>query len=350
MKAFDTTTLGGRIATARRARKLTQTDLAKLVGITQSSVALLESGSSKSSHNAIELAEALRVPVDWLINGEGPAPFADTSGSSTHNDSGESIVLTAQKSLGSFAERMTFLREERQLTQAQLAAKSGLSQATIGNLETGRNKGTKKILELAKALHITPEWLINGGNLAQAKAAFFRKDMGVLSAEETSSQHLKGLISRAEMAPVAEEGSEHLLGKPTPLPSRKLPIISWMNEALSTPNETHLSHQTEGWFLSPFEHSPQAFWMRICFDVMEPIYLENDLILVDPTATPNNNDDVVVRDARGNTGFGRLRRTLSERYLETFNPKYPDRMHRLEESTVIVGTVTGLVRQRRAMA
>jgi len=350
MKAFDTTTLGGRIATARRARKLTQTDLAKLVGITQSSIALLESGSSKSSHNAIELAEALKVPVDWLVNGEGPAPFADTSGSSTHNDSGESIVLTAQKSLGSFAERLTFLREERQLTQAQLAAKSGLSQATIGNLETERNKGTKKILELANALHITPEWLIHGGNLAQAKGAFFRKDMGVLPAEDTGPEYLKGLFSSAKMAPVVEGDPEPQPGIPLPPQPRKLPIISWANEALSTPNETHLNHQAESWFLSPFEHSPQAFWMKICFDQMEPNYLEGDLILVDPTITPNNSDDVVVRNARGITDFGRLCLTPSAKYLEIFNPKYPDRMHRLEESTVIVGTVTGLVRQRRAMA
>ncbi len=350
MKAFDTTTLGGRIATARRARKLTQSDLARLVGITQSSIALLESGSSKSSHNALELAQALKVPADWLINGEGPAPFADTSGAATLNESSETIVLSTQKSLDTFAERLIFLREERQLTQAQLAAKSGLSQATIGNLETGRNKGTKKILELANALQITPEWLIHGGNLAQAKGAFFRKDMQALPAQEVGPQYLMGLISSAQMAPVIEDESQTQPGIQLPPPPRKLPIISWVNDALSRPEETHLSHETEGWFLSPFEHSPQAFWMRICFDDMEPNYLLNDLILVDPAVTPNNNDDVIIRDARDITGFGCLRETSRGKYLETFNPKYPDRMHRLDEGALIVGTVTGLIRQRRATA
>lgn len=350
MKAFDTTTLGGRIATARRARKLTQTDLANLVGINQSSIALLESGSSKSSHNAVELAQALMVPIDWLINGEGPDPFADKGEGATQTESGESIVLTTEKTLASFAERLTFLREERQLTQAQLAVKSGLSQATIGNLETGRNKGTKKILELANALHITPEWLIHGGNLAQAKGAFFRKDMGVLPAEETGPQHLLGLISRAPMAPVVEDEPETQPGIPIPPPAQELPIISWENEALSTPLEAHLKHQAKDWFLSPFEHSPHAFWMRVWFDQMEPHYLEGDLILVDPTITPNNNDDVVVRDAKGITNFGRFCKTPSSKYLEIFNPKYPEKMLRLHESTVTVGTVLGLVRARRAMA
>lgn len=350
MKAFDTTTLGGRIATARRARKLTQTDLADLVGINQSSIALLESGSSKSSHNALELAQALMVPIDWLINGEGPDPFADKGEGATQTESGECIVLTTEKTLASFAERLTFLREERQLTQAQLAVKSGLSQATIGNLETGRNKGTKKILELANALQITPEWLIHGGNLAQAKGAFFRKDLGVLPAEETGSQHLLGLISRAIMAPVVEDEPETQAGIPIPPPARELPIISWENEALSTPLEAHLQHQDKDWFLSPFEHSPKAFWMRVCFDQMEPHYLVGDLILVDPTVTPNNNDDVVVRNARDITDFGRLCQTPSAKYLEIFNPKYPEKMLRLDENTVTVGTVMGLVRQRRAMA
>ena len=350
MKAFDTTTLGGRIATACRARKLTQTDLANLVGINQSSIALLESGSSKSSHNAVVLAQALMVPIDWLINGEGPDPFADKGEGATQTESGESIVLTTEKTLASFAERLTFLREERQLTQAQLAVKSGLSQATIGNLETGRNKGTKKILELANALQITPEWLIHGGNLAQAKGAFFRKDMGVLPAEETGPQHLLSLISRTQMAPVVEDEPETQAGIPTPPPARKLPIISWENEALSTPLEAHLKNQAKDWFLSPFEHSPQAFWMRVCFDQMEPYYFEGDLILVDPTITPNNNDDVVARNAKGITNFGRLCKTPSAKYLEIINPKYPEKMIRLDEHTVTVGTVMGLVRPRRAMA
>lgn len=350
MKAFDTTTLGGRIATARRARKLTQADLAKLAGINQSSVALLESGSSKTSHNAVELAQALQVPVEWLLNGEASALSSDARDSEIHEESHDGITITTPKSLDSFAERLAFLREERQLTQAQLAAKSGLSQATIGNLETGRNKGTKKILELAKALHITPEWLIQGGNLNQAKGAYLRQDMGVLSAEENGRQQLISMLSGAIMAPEVEDEPAlqvHIQSSP---PSRLLPIISWINEALSSPSEAYLSHETEGWFLSPFEHSPEAFWMKISFDVMEPAYLHNDLILVDPAVSPQNNDDVVIRDARGIAGFGRLRQTLSERYLETLNPKYPDRMHRLDESVLIVGTVTGLVRQRRAMA
>lgn len=354
MKAFDTTTLGGRIATARMARKLTQAELAKLAGINQSSVALLESGSSKTSHNAVELAQALQVPVEWLLNGEASALSSDARDSESHEESHEEshdgIVITTPKSLDSFAERLAFLRDEHQLTQAQLAAKSGLSQATIGNLETGRNKGTKKILELAKALKITPEWLIQGGNLNQAKGAYLRKEMNVLSQEENRRAVLANLLNNAIMAPEVEDEPALQAHKTSSSPSRILPIISWCNEALSTPREAHLSDKTLGEFMSPFEQSPEAFWMKISDDVMEPAYLHDDLILVDPVITHQNNDDVVILDARDNSGFGRLRKTLSGTYLETFNPKYPNRMRLLDESVLIVGTVIGLVRQFRAMA
>ena len=292
--------------------------------------------------------------MEWLLSGEG---FEKASAQEVHEvdskgkaENHENMSLTTNNALDSFASRLTFLREERRFTQAQLAAKSGLSQATIGNLETGRNKGTKKILELAKALHITPEWLIQGGNLNQAKAAVLRKDIGFLSAAEKRKQQLESLLSGAIVMPEIKDECAQQSGTPYPKPARILPIISWVDEALGTPGEVYLSLENEGTFLSPFEQSPQAFWMRISFDVMEPEYLHNDLILIDPAVTPQSNDDVVILDARGIAGFGRLRQTLSDRFLETFNPKYPDRMHRLDESVLIVGTVTGLVRQRRAMA
>lgn len=350
MKPFDTTTLGGRIAIARKARRLTQADLAKLAGITQSSVALLENGSSKTSHNAVELAQALEVPVEWLLNGEGAVDACAEKDSPIPDAGYVDISRATHKSLDTLAARLTFLREQHRLSQAQLAAKTGLSQATIGNLETGRNKGTKKILELAKALHIRPEWLIQGGDLNQAKAAFLRKDLWLLPAEETKRQQFEKLLSGALVMPEGEDKTAQSSREPALKPPRILPIISWIDKALVTPGKAHLSHSNEGTFLSPFQHSLQAFWMRISFDVMEPEYFQNDLILVDPAVTPQSNDDVVILDDSGTAGFGRLRLTLSERYLETLNPKYPDRMHRTDDKTLIVGTVTALLRQRRAMA
>lgn len=58
-----------------------------------------------------------------------------------------------------FAERLKATREEQELSQVQLALRSGVSQSTIANIESGRNQGTKHILAIARALDVRPQWL-----------------------------------------------------------------------------------------------------------------------------------------------------------------------------------------------
>ena len=61
-----------------------------------------------------------------------------------------------------FGERLTKLRESKNLSQAKLAQMAGVPQSTIAQIETGRNKSTKRIIELAEALDTTPNYLLNG--------------------------------------------------------------------------------------------------------------------------------------------------------------------------------------------
>ncbi|MDD2162541.1 XRE family transcriptional regulator [Pseudomonas sp. MIL19] len=354
MKPLNTDSLAGRIALARRARNLTQAELAKRAGMTQSSIALLENATTAASHSSLAIAQALQVPVEWLLNGGDleatlAAQTTEASGSNLGSGSVQTLPML-NRPLNTFSQRLIFRREQCGLTQAQLAKKSGLSQATIGNLETGRNKGTKKILELANALNITPEWLANGGDLSLANATALRRGLGILSKEEQREHDMKRLLSMATLMPEQETAQVETPAAPIVQPLQMLPIISWLDPALKTPQDTYLSSSAEGHFRTPFEQSKQAFWMRVSFDVMEPEYLENDLILVDPTVSPQSTDDIVILDAQGRPGFGRLSKTLSGQYIETLNPKYPDRMHPIEDATLIVGTVIASIRQRRAKA
>ena len=59
-------------------------------------------------------------------------------------------------------ERLKHARKEAFLTQAQLSDKSGLSQSTIAQIESGRNSGTRFADKLAKALGVSLEWLLTG--------------------------------------------------------------------------------------------------------------------------------------------------------------------------------------------
>ena len=52
------------------------------------------------------------------------------------------------------------LRKWRDMTQAQLATRTGLAQGYLSDLESGRRKGAKESMDLiAKALEIDPSWL-----------------------------------------------------------------------------------------------------------------------------------------------------------------------------------------------
>lgn len=67
-------TVGLRIRHARKVRKLTQPQLAKDVGIKQSSLSELETGETKevSGPTLIKLSKALEVRAEWLMTGEEP--------------------------------------------------------------------------------------------------------------------------------------------------------------------------------------------------------------------------------------------------------------------------------------
>lgn len=59
------------------------------------------------------------------------------------------------------AERLQHARDLKGWSQAQLAAASGLSQSTIGNIEAGTRKAKGSLPEIAKALGVNHDWLAN---------------------------------------------------------------------------------------------------------------------------------------------------------------------------------------------
>ncbi len=85
-------TFGKRLAHARKTRKLTQREVAKKAGIEQGTLSGLETEKSPSTASAVPLARALRVRIEWLIDGEGDMdldayiPTVDTSTSITQFD------------------------------------------------------------------------------------------------------------------------------------------------------------------------------------------------------------------------------------------------------------------------
>lgn len=65
-------TLATRLKKARERLKMSQADVARLAGVTQSAIGNLEAGSRLTSRNLVGIARALRVHANWLESGIGP--------------------------------------------------------------------------------------------------------------------------------------------------------------------------------------------------------------------------------------------------------------------------------------
>ena len=64
--------------------------------------------------------------------------------------------------MNTIAERLKSARERLELSQADLAALAGVSQGTIGNIESGLRKEPRELLAIARAVQVLPEWLKSG--------------------------------------------------------------------------------------------------------------------------------------------------------------------------------------------
>lgn len=60
------------------------------------------------------------------------------------------------------AERLAWARVQKELSQQELAKLSGVSQSTIGNLESGTRLSARRILNIAEALGVNASWLADG--------------------------------------------------------------------------------------------------------------------------------------------------------------------------------------------
>jgi transcriptional regulator with XRE-family HTH domain len=98
--------------------------------------------------------------------------------------------------VNSIGERIAWAREERGITQAELARRAGVSQASIGGYESGLRKRPRELLSIARALEINPNWLETGEGRWDEVPRFL--GAGV-SAAHTASERLPIAFSRTGM-------------------------------------------------------------------------------------------------------------------------------------------------------
>lgn len=218
------------------------------------------------------------------------------------------ISLYHNYSMKTLGERARERRLELKMTQRDVAKAAGLSQATISDIERGRNHKSTEITALARALKTSPNWL----------------------ADERGSKTLSATSN-------VEDGPEF---------KKPIPVVSWVQAGNWTEAIDNLQNKdTIEWLLCPFCHSSSAFALRVRGESMfnpngRPSFQEGDIIFVDPARRPENGSLVVVRlDDSNEATFKKLIIEGEKKYLTALNPAWPEKMIIINGNATICGVV-----------
>ncbi len=138
-------TLAERLKYIRNLRKLSQQEISDKVGIKQPTYQALESGKVEKTTFLLDISRVLNVNPNWLATGQGDMDLG--------------AVFNGENTL---AERLKFARKQAGLTQTQLSESLSISQGSLSDLESGRNKSTTNLVKIANILNVNPTWLATG--------------------------------------------------------------------------------------------------------------------------------------------------------------------------------------------
>lgn len=115
-------------------------------------------------------------------------------------------------SLNGLGDRVKAARQDAGLSQADLARRVGISQASLAALEKGATRNPKHLVQLANALGLDPTWLLTGTGRAIAGVAFTSHNIFEVGGKEyTSIQRYDASVS-AGAGSIIDEHAESLGG------------------------------------------------------------------------------------------------------------------------------------------
>lgn len=213
--------------------------------------------------------------------------------------------------------RVKQIREAKQLSQAQLADKVGLSQTAIHLMEQRDSTSSKFLVELAQALNVSPEWLKTGSDK-------------FLNTQENKAVY--------NVAPVDNE----LLEK-----RPEVPLLTWVSAGAWLQNHGSFTvTDAVRWLPCPTAHSKMTFALKVEGDSMtspypnDKSYPHGTLIYVDPEQQAYSGCRVVAFLANEQAyTFKRYIEDMGKRYLKPINPSYDSIL--ITDDVGIVGVVIG---------
>jgi SOS-response transcriptional repressor LexA len=226
------------------------------------------------------------------------------------------------------AARLREARLEKDWSQDVLAKKSGVSQGTIGNIESGARRSLGSLPRIAEALGIRNNWL-RDGELPKFEVNQYPTEPPALP-NHTAQQ------PRADynITPIAR--------------LHKIPVIDWVQAGeFCDATDPYPEGMAESWIDCPDKHSKRTFALKVRGLSMynpagKPSFSEGDIIYCDPDRQAEHKSLVICRmdDAKEAT-FKRLLIEGDTKMLEALNPSWPDRIIKINGNATICGVVFG---------
>lgn len=182
--------------------------------------------------------------------------------------------------VNTIAYRLKLARELREWTQDDLAEAAGVSQGTIGNIESGLRKRPRDLLAIAKALNVSPSWLQDG---------FGQMDEAIPYSENTVK--LSDFSGSTVFAYSDKTFS-------------RAPAVEWahLGDVLLTSNKK-LGHESFQAFMPSRDHGENVKLVRVEDDSLAPRIARGDWVAIDPDNRKPERGSVTLFRAKSDGAF-----------------------------------------------
>lgn len=241
-------------------------------------------------------------------------------------------------SLDSVGKRVAYTRKYRSLTQQELADRAGIAQSSLASLEAGRNKGSRSLVSLAKALAVPPEWLDSGQTQGKTVQELLMGALpqGASNAEKALHDVLKNAVL-GEYSSAYQQSEASFSSTVQPI---GLKLLAWTARSLLDPDTAYKQNlEQQRRFQWPFPHSPRAFLLRATRDFFIPNLREDDFLLIEPDASVQAGRDIVVVRSDDEIRLGRVMDTPSGQFLLFAINAREEELHPLDASMRVAGVI-----------
>lgn len=239
--------------------------------------------------------------------------------------------------MSNIASRLKATRLEKAWSQDVLAKKSGVSQGTIGNIESGARRSYGSLPRIAEALGVRNNWL-RDGELPKYELA--------IAQQIKPTEKLYPPYS-ADQAHTAQQPRADYNVTPIDLQAR-VPVISWVQAgAFCDMADANYENDAEEWINSPTKAGGRVFALKVRGLSMhnpagKPSFSEGDIIYCDPDRQAEHKSLVICRlDDQKEATFKRLLIEGDSKMLEALNPSWPERIIKINGNATICGVVFG---------